>query len=73
MVEEALDALRPGAPELVIIENVGNLVCPAQSDTDAFKARVRRLNPRAPVVELSCRSGDGLDGWLAWLRARLSL
>ena len=27
-----------------------------------------RLNTRAPVLELSARSGQGLDRWLAWLR-----
>jgi hydrogenase nickel incorporation protein HypB len=118
MVEEALEALSPGDLDLVIIENVGNLVCPAESDTGAhanvvilsvpegddkplkypliftvcdvvvlnkidyleheqfdtgaFRRRIGRLNPRASVCELSCRSGAGLGGWLQWLEARLA-
>lgn len=37
MVSEGLDALEPGTLDLVIIENVGNLVCPAEFDTGAIR------------------------------------
>ncbi|RMF21888.1 MAG: hydrogenase accessory protein HypB [Deltaproteobacteria bacterium] len=37
MVAKGLDALDLGALDLVIIENVGNLVCPAEFDTGAIK------------------------------------
>ena len=30
----------------------------------------RQANPRIDVLELSCRNGDGLDGWYTWLRQR---
>ena len=117
MVEEALAFLSPGDLDLIIIENVGNLVCPAECDTGAhanvvilsvpegddkplkypliftacdvvvvnkidyleleqfdlgaLRSRLTRLNPRAAICELSCRSGAGLGGWLDWLGARL--
>jgi len=117
MVERALAHLEPAALDLIVIENVGNLVCPAQSDTGAhanvvvlsvpegddkplkypvifagcdlvvvnkidylsvesfdcaaFKSRVARLNPTAPVCELSCRTGEGLACWFEWLEDRL--
>jgi hydrogenase nickel incorporation protein HypB len=48
MVSQALDFLRPEELDLVILENVGNLVCPAQSDTGAH----------ASVVILSVPEGD---------------
>ena len=100
--------------DILFIENVGNLVCPAQfhlgerrrvvvSSTpegddkplkypvafesadcvvlnkvdlleatgfscEAFRQYVRGLAPRAPILELSCRTGAGLDAWLNWLR-----
>ncbi len=100
--------------DVLFIENVGNLVCPAQfhlgerrrvvvSSTpegddkplkypvafesadcvvlnkvdlleatffscEAFRRYVRGLAPRAPILELSCRTGAGLDAWLDWLR-----
>jgi len=118
MVEQSLRALPVNALDLVIIENVGNLICPAESDTGAhanvvilsvpegddkplkyplifasadavvlnkvdyldrepfdaavFKERVSRLNPASGVLELSCRTGAGLDRWLGWLRSRMS-
>jgi len=31
-------------------------------------ANIRRINPHAEVIELSARSGEGLDRWLAYLR-----
>ena len=37
MVSQGLDALSPDEFDLVIIENVGNLVCPAEFDTGAIK------------------------------------
>lgn len=37
MVEKGLDGLDLSALDLVIIENVGNLVCPAEFDTGAIK------------------------------------
>jgi hydrogenase nickel incorporation protein HypB len=37
MVSKGLDALDLGALDFVIIENVGNLVCPAEFDTGAIK------------------------------------
>ena len=37
MVSQGLDALNPDEFDLVIIENVGNLVCPAEFDTGAIK------------------------------------
>lgn len=37
MSREALDALNPEGLDVVILENIGNLVCPAEFDTGATK------------------------------------
>jgi len=37
MVEKGLDSMDLGELDLIIIENVGNLVCPAEFDTGAIK------------------------------------
>ncbi len=37
MVEKGLNSMDLGALDLIIIENVGNLVCPAEVDTGAIK------------------------------------
>ncbi len=31
----------------------------------------RRVQPAIEILELSCTTGEGLDGWRAWLEARL--
>jgi len=114
MVSEGLEALGPEGFDLVIIENVGNLVCPAEFDTgavknamilsvpegddkplkyplmftvcdvlvvnkvdsmtlfdfdiDALRRRVRALNPDIDIIVTSCKTGEGIDDWGAWLR-----
>lgn len=119
MVQQGLDALALSTLDLVLIENVGNLVCPAEFDTGAtkkamilsipegddkplkyplifsvcealvvnkidylplsdfnmnvFKERVRMLNPKIEIFELSCKTGEGMDGWLNWLRTEVSV
>lgn len=116
MIGTALDHLDLPGLDLVIIENVGNLVCPAEFDlgesgrvaiasiaeghdkpqkyptifreVDAvlvnkvdlipycdfdlplFRAVVESLNPDAPIIELSCKDGDGADEWCGWLEAK---
>lgn len=117
MVEKGLGSLTLASFDLLFLENIGNLICPAGSDTganlnvallsvpegddkplkyplifrtcdvllvskidvaehfdfdmDAFKARVRRLNPEAPLFEVSCKTGEGVDAWCAWLAERV--
>jgi hydrogenase nickel incorporation protein HypB len=36
-------------------------------DLDAFRTAVRALNAHAPMFELSCKTGQGLDAWAEWL------
>ncbi len=101
--------------DLVVLENVGNLVCPAEFDTGSTKnamilsvpegddkplkyplmfticdvvlinkcdtlsvfddfdtkavvERIHRLNPKAEVLFVSAKTGEGFDGWIDWLR-----
>ncbi len=37
-------------------------------DLAAFQAAFRALNAGAPLFQVSCKTGEGLDGWLAWLQ-----
>jgi hydrogenase nickel incorporation protein HypB len=115
MVARGLAELRPPVGSVVVIENVGNLVCPAlfdlgertkvvvlsvaegddkplkyphmfraagllllnkidllpyvDFDVDEAIANARLVNPRIEIVRLSARTGEGLDGWYAWLDA----
>jgi hydrogenase nickel incorporation protein HypB len=39
-------------------------------DLDAFRTAVAALNADAPMFELSCKTGQGLDAWAAWLVER---
>jgi hydrogenase nickel incorporation protein HypB len=116
MVRQALAALDLSALDLIIVENVGNLVCPAgwdlgvharvvvasvtegadkpykypsmyrgadvlvlnkidllpylDFDTEYFLQGVRLLNPDVQVFQVSCRTGEGIQAWSAWLRER---
>jgi hydrogenase nickel incorporation protein HypB len=39
-------------------------------DLDAFRTAVRALNAQAPVFEVSCTTGEGLEAWVKWLLMR---
>jgi hydrogenase nickel incorporation protein HypB len=117
MVRRALNRLPLAALELVIVENVGNLVCPAEFDVgtdarvmiwsvtegeekplkypvmfrcadlvlvnkvdlvpyldvdlDAFYVNLARIRPGVTTLEISARTGLGVDRWCEWLTARL--
>lgn len=113
MINETIQSLPLSQIDLLIIENVGNLVCPADFDlgedhritmlsvtegadkvekypavfqrADAillnkvdllpyltfdvlrFKDEVDKVNPNAPVFQMSATSGEGLKLWTEWL------
>lgn len=117
MVRSALEGLDLSKCNLLFIENVGNLVCPAaydlgedmkvlvlstaegadkpmkyprmflesglviinkidllphvDYDIEAVTSAVRSMNPSAGLLRLSCRSGEGLEGWIDWIRERV--
>jgi hydrogenase nickel incorporation protein HypB len=117
MVQSALTKLDLDQLDLLIIENVGNLICPVdfklgthlsvlvasipEGDDkpykypgmyrgvnavvinkidllpyvpfrmDFFKKGIQVLNPGVIQFELSCRTGDGLSSWLAWLEGSI--
>lgn len=118
MVTQGIDAMAVNEFDLVIIENVGNLVCPAEFDTGAHKnvmilsvpegddkplkyplmfsicdlllvnkidylslsdfdmaalrGRVLALNPRISILEVSCKTGAGIEGWIDWLKGEVA-
>jgi len=113
MVGRALTGMNLDQMDLLIIENVGNLVCPSSYDlgedmkivlistsegddkplkypamfrraavmivnktdllglSDFSMERVeknaRSINPELQILSLSCRTGSGVDAWIAWL------
>jgi hydrogenase nickel incorporation protein HypB len=117
MVRRALDSLDLDRLDLVIIENVGNLICTAEfalgahkkvmllsvpegddkpfkyplmfTEADvvlvnkidvapyfdfnlaAFTKAVNGLNPKAKIMPVSAKTGEGLDAWFSWLDAEL--
>ena len=114
MFQSALPQLPLEELDLLIVENVGNLVCPASFklgvhraaliasvpegddkpykypvmyrgvdvvvlnkmdvlaafdfDVDYFRRGVEMLNPGLAFFPLSCKTGEGLESWLAWLQ-----
>jgi hydrogenase nickel incorporation protein HypB len=114
MLQSALPQLPLGELDLLIIENVGNLICPASFrlgvhrdvliasvpegddkpykypvmyrgvdvlvlnkmdvlaafdfDVDYFRRGVEALSPGLTFFPLSCKTGEGIGGWLDWLR-----
>ena len=65
--------------DLLILENIGNLVCPAEFDTGAHKnvtilsvpegddKPILALNPKAIFFPISAKTGEGLDAVCDWV------
>ncbi|MGA7777018.1 MAG: hydrogenase nickel incorporation protein HypB [Paraburkholderia sp.] len=116
MTSRALTQLDPPLHSVVMIENVGNLVCPALFDLgEAAKVLIlsvtegedkpikyphmfqacsllllnkidllphlrfdverciefaKRVNPQLQILQVSAQSGEGMEAWYGWLRAR---
>lgn len=114
--EHAVEELDLSSVDLLFVENVGNLVCPAEfdlgesvrvmvlgvtegadkplkyplmfrkcevlllnkmdladmsgSDIGELKHNVTRINPDIRILELSCRTGEGIEDWGKWLREK---
>ena len=79
MILTSLESLDLTGVDILFIENVGNLVCPVLNKVDLLPyvdfdlARARnfatKLNKNLDIFEVSCRKGDGLEGWYNWLRS----
>ena len=53
-----------------ILLNKIDLIPWTDFNRDFFYESVRALNAQAPIFELSCRSGEGIEDWVAWLREK---
>lgn len=117
MVQSGLERLPLENVDLLLVENVGNLVCPAEFrlgthrnvliasvpegddkpykyppmyqgvdavvlnkidvlpafdfNLDYFRRGVEALNPGVAFFPLSCKTGEGVEAWLAWLEEGL--
>jgi hydrogenase nickel incorporation protein HypB len=119
MTRQGLHELGTSDLDLVFLENVGNLVCPAEFDTgstanvmilsvpegddkpykyplmfsvcdvilvnkcdtlevftdfskDRVVERIHELNPKAKVIFISAKTGEGFDEWIQWLRGQVA-
>lgn len=118
MINHVLKDLPLKDIDLLFIENVGNLVCPAEFDLgenikamilslteghdkplkyplifqqsfamvlnkidlepfldasiEKIKKDVTSLNPAIKIFELSCKTEEGMDGWIRWLQTLIS-
>jgi hydrogenase nickel incorporation protein HypB len=52
----------------VVLLNKVDLLPYVDFDCDVFKGYLKRLNPDVLLLEVSCRTGEGLHGWYNWLR-----
>jgi hydrogenase nickel incorporation protein HypB len=118
MIERALEGWNLDELDLLFIENVGNLVCPAsydlgeelrlvllsvtegedkplkyptifntadvavitkidlaravEFDSDFARENIQRVRPGMPIIEVSAKTGEGMEAWLRFLQLRIS-
>jgi len=50
-----------------VLLNKADLIAYFDFDVAYFRRGLDMVNPDAPLFVVSCRTGDGLDAWVAWL------
>ncbi len=56
------------ASDLMLLTKT-DLLAHLDFDVEACIANARRVNPRLKVLQLSAKSGAGMEGWLGWIEA----
>jgi hydrogenase nickel incorporation protein HypB len=41
-------------------------------DMAALRGRALALNPRITILEVSCKTGAGIEGWIDWLKGEVA-
>lgn len=59
------------AADLMLLNKI-DLLPHLDFDVDACIEYARRVNPEIEVIQLSARSGEGMDAWLEWIHERRS-
>jgi hydrogenase nickel incorporation protein HypB len=55
--------------ELVVLNKI-DLLPHVNFDVRRFRRYAEQVHPGIGIVELSCKTGEGVDEWMAWLRDR---
>ncbi|MFC2969621.1 hydrogenase nickel incorporation protein HypB [Acidimangrovimonas pyrenivorans] len=55
------------AARLAILNKV-DLAPYTDADLDAYEANLHRVNPEIEILQVSARTGEGMEAWLDWLR-----
>jgi hydrogenase nickel incorporation protein HypB len=55
----------------VVLLNKCDLLHVFDFDVKSFRRGISMVNPEAPIYQISCRTGDGVDAWTAWLLQHL--
>jgi hydrogenase nickel incorporation protein HypB len=56
----------------VLIVNKIDLLPYVDCDMEKIRTYAHQLNPNQSIMEVSCRTGEGLERWLSWLEARVA-
>jgi hydrogenase nickel incorporation protein HypB len=54
-----------------VLLNKADLLEVFEFDIDYFRRGLEMLNPGVPLFVVSCRTGDGIKEWMAWLLSRM--
>ena len=58
--------------DLILLNKI-DLIPYLKFDTNVFLKAVKGLNPRAEVLQVSCATGEGIDGWISWVLRALEV
>jgi hydrogenase nickel incorporation protein HypB len=56
-----------------VLLNKTDLIPYTNFNSDAFKTDLKMINAGVPLFEISCTSGDGLEGWYRWIEDQIEI
>ncbi len=51
----------------LILLNKMDLIAGSDFDLAFFEKKVNELNPAAPIIRFSCKTGENLESWISWI------
>ena len=69
--KSTLSVALDGASADVVLLNKCDLLQVFEFDLEYFQRGVAMVNPEAPIFQVSCRSGAGMEAWTEWLLERV--
>ena len=55
----------------LVILNKTDMLPYSDFNNDFFTGKIKELNPEIEIIRLSCKNGQGIEGWIDWIEKNI--